>query len=250
MAAFQPSKVFAELIKSSNSSPPKAKRAHLDGQAGLASGISKEREIQVWATGEMSLKPDRCRLCIKVTSTKDSIDEAKTSVSRRVDYVFQTLHNHGVKESDLQEYKTTQRVESAYKVNVELHVQFSDFQKCQSVSNLLVEKLDETVHVGLPEFYHTAQSLENLRRQASVLAIHNAKQKAQEIACLVHQAVGRPTVIQEEEVKEWEGGSDDIDNLNSTSIQQRISSKTVSVSCKVFVSFDLKPKVKTKYVNE
>lgn len=97
MAAFQPSKVFAELMKSSNSSPPKAKRAHLDGQAGLASAMSKEREIQVWATGEMSLKPDRCRLCIRVTSTKDNIDEAKTSVSRRVDYVVQTLHNHGVK---------------------------------------------------------------------------------------------------------------------------------------------------------
>lgn len=84
-----------------------------------------------------------------------------------------------------------------------------------------------------------------------MLAIHNAKLKAQEIACLVHQAVGRPTVIREEEVKEWEGGCDDnMDNLNPTSIQQRISSKTVSVSCKVFVSFDLKPKAKTKHVAE
>jgi len=34
------------------------------------------------------------------------------------------------------------------------------------------------------------------RQQASLLAVHNAKQKAQEMAKFVHQAVGKPICIQ------------------------------------------------------
>ena len=85
------------------------------------------------------------------------------------------------------------------------------------------------------------------RQQASLLAVHNAKQKAQEMAGFVHQAVGKPISIQEEESKEWEGqveGGADLEPRPT--IQQRMSQATVTVSCRVNVTFELKPKVKTK----
>lgn len=67
------------------------------------------------------------------------------------------------------------------------------------------------------------------------------------MAKFVHQAVGRPISIQEEESKEWEGQIEGISDIETNpTIQQRISQATVTVSCKVNVTFELKAKVKTK----
>ena len=54
-------------------------------------------EVQVVGTGEVFLAPDRCRLSISVSSQKADVDEVKNSVTRRLDYITQVMHNHGVK---------------------------------------------------------------------------------------------------------------------------------------------------------
>ena len=46
-----------------------------------------------------------------------------------------------------------QRIDGLYQLDAEVTANFVDFKKCQTVSNFLVEKLDESVRVGLPEFY-------------------------------------------------------------------------------------------------
>ena len=56
-----------------------------------------------------------------------------------------------------------QRIDGLYQLDAEVTANFVDFKKCQTVSNFLVEKLDESVRVGLPEFYQSPQRLENLR---------------------------------------------------------------------------------------
>ena len=60
-------------------------------------------------------------------------------------------------------HKAMRRVETMYEMDAEVVVVFLDFHKCQSACNLLVEKLDETVTVNLPEFYHAGTTLETLR---------------------------------------------------------------------------------------
>lgn len=60
-----------------------------------------ERTIDVWATGLITLKPDRAMVNIKVSTSqgKETASDAKNSVTRRSDYVIQTLHTHNVKVS-------------------------------------------------------------------------------------------------------------------------------------------------------
>ena len=48
-------------------------------------------------------------------------------------------------------------------MDCEVQAVFVDIGKCQTVSNLLVEKLDESVTVCLPQFYHASTTLQNLR---------------------------------------------------------------------------------------
>ena len=85
------------------------------------------------------------------------------------------------------------------------------------------------------------------RKQASLLAVRNAKQKAAEIAKILHGAVGKVIAIREESTNEWEGPSDvTLEPDLPASIQQRISLATVHVSTKVTVAFELRTKGKQK----
>ena len=92
---------------------------------------------------------------------QDSVEDVKTSVNRRVDYILQTLRSHHVK--DYRMSTTLNRNEKAYRLDVEVNIEFSDFAKCEQVCNLLVEKLDETVKVSSPVLYHSPAKLELLR---------------------------------------------------------------------------------------
>ena len=68
-----------------------------------------------------------------------------------------------LQETDIHVTKVLQRQDGLYVMDTEVVVHFIDFNKCQSISNFLVEKLDESVKVTVPEFYHSPQRLENLR---------------------------------------------------------------------------------------
>ena len=64
---------------------------------GSVTTLKHVNEVQVVGTGEVFLAPDRCRLAISVSSQKADVDEVKNSVTRRLDYITQVMHNHGVK---------------------------------------------------------------------------------------------------------------------------------------------------------
>ncbi|KAK3098939.1 hypothetical protein FSP39_024481 [Pinctada imbricata] len=245
MSGFKPSQAYASILGSPQKNNNQKNILSVDEENQLTDASVSSRVITVSAVGEVTLPPDRCKLTVRVSSEKESVQDVKDSVSRRVDYIIQTLHNHNLKDADIQIYKSMRRVESMYHMDTEIQVMFADLHKCQSVSNLLVEKLDETVTVNLPEFSHSSVTLQNLRQQASLLAIHNAKQKAQEMAKFVHQAVGRPISVQEQDSQEWQGPTEIMEDPEKVpSLQQKLSLSTVTVRSKVAVTFELKPKVK------
>ncbi|XP_067674315.1 interleukin-1 receptor-associated kinase 1-binding protein 1-like [Haliotis asinina] len=245
MASYRPVRVFAEMQNRPVEKSPHKIIQFDDNRAACEPVSPGDRQIRVTAVGEVSQPPDLCRFTVRVTSKKDNPQDAKNSVARRLDYIVQTLQNHGIKEEDLHIHKHLSRSDSLFVMETEVGVKFGDIKKSESVSNLLVEKLDDTVTVSLPEFFHTNQSLESLRKQASLVAIHNAKQKAQEMARFVHLSVGRPVYIMEEDSQEIEGHTDtNSDSVTMTTIQERISNATITVRSRVSASFELKPKVK------
>uniref|UniRef100_A0A7N4Q135 Interleukin 1 receptor associated kinase 1 binding protein 1 n=1 Tax=Sarcophilus harrisii TaxID=9305 RepID=A0A7N4Q135_SARHA len=185
------------------------------------------REVHVSGSAEMSCGPDRALVTMKVSSTKNSAAEAKNSVGRRLDYITQNLQ----------------------KPDVQVCITFTEFGKMQDVCNLLVEKLDNSVIISPPQFYHTSGAIENLRRQVCLCAVGNAWRKAQEVCQLVGQSLGKPLLIKEEETKEWEGQIDNqqlSDLAGSLSIQQKIQTATIFASSRVFLNFEVKKKEKKK----
>lgn len=58
---------------------------------------SSNRTVTVYATGEFSLPPDKVKLTVIVKSVKNTIEDAKHSTARRVEYILQTLRNNSIK---------------------------------------------------------------------------------------------------------------------------------------------------------
>ena len=56
-----------------------------------------KRSISVNAAGEFSLPPDKVKLTVVIKSIKENINDAKQSVIRRYDYVYQTLRKNRIK---------------------------------------------------------------------------------------------------------------------------------------------------------
>ncbi|XP_006214409.4 interleukin-1 receptor-associated kinase 1-binding protein 1 [Vicugna pacos] len=249
------SRVFVELVPwtdrgrennlvSGGETLPALRRPLSSAQAQTSS-----REVHVSGTAEVSASPDRAQVAVRVSSTKEAAAEAKKSVCRRLDYITQTLQQQGVQSENVTVTKDFKRVESAYHMEAEVCITFTEFGKMQNICNFLVEKLDSSVVISQPQFYHTPGSVENLRRQACLVAVENAWRKAQGVCNLVGQTLGKPLLIKEEETKEWEGQIDDHQSprlSSSPTVQQKIKSATIHAASRVFVTFEVKGKEKKK----
>lgn len=208
-------------------------------------GTAGEREVQVSATAEVSALPDRARVCVLVGSRKEAAVQAKGSVIRRLDYIVQSVRGHGVQEENITVTKDFRRIENGYQMEAEISVIFSDFAKMEDLCNLLVEKLDSSVIIGSPQYFHTSEAVENIRRQACLRAVANSRRKAFDVCRLLGQSLGRPLIIREEETNETEGVASEQgtpDDARPLTIQQQISNASVTVYSKVFVTFELKSK--------
>ncbi|KPP61890.1 interleukin-1 receptor-associated kinase 1-binding protein 1-like [Scleropages formosus] len=183
----------------------------------------------------MSRPPDRATLCIRVRSRKECVGDVTDSVSRRLEYILQTLRQRQVKPTSCPAAQVT--------------VVFTDFVKMQDVSNTLVEKLDRSVCVSVPQFSHSAEHIDRLRRETCVAAVASAQHKARDVCRLLGQALGRPLFVREEESREWTGGVGERDgggedDGGDASLQQQLTQASVTVFSRVSASFQIQPKNK------
>ncbi|XP_026520920.1 interleukin-1 receptor-associated kinase 1-binding protein 1 isoform X1 [Notechis scutatus] len=237
--AVSPARVFAELVSSpKDDEPPRA-----------AEGGPFGREVHVNGSAELSAGPDRAKVTVYLRSRKGEAGAARGSVTRRLDYVTQTVRQRGgISENDVTVTKNFSRIENAYKMEAEVCIIFTDFGKMQDTCNHLVEKLDKSVIISSPHFYHTMEAVDTLRRQVCVSAVRSAQQKAQEVCQLFGHSVGKPLLIKEEEVKESEGHLEDhTDNSPDLfSFQQKLQSATIHISSRVFAIFEIKGEKRKK----
>ncbi|XP_037750284.1 interleukin-1 receptor-associated kinase 1-binding protein 1 [Chelonia mydas] len=243
-----PARVFAELL-----APPLGGRGReSEPVPGLPGGRSAPvppgREVHVSGSAELRAAPDRARVSIRLGSRKGEAGEARSSVSRRLEYIAQSARQRGVQEENVTVTKDFRRVENAYQMEAEVCITFSDFGKMQNICNLLVEKLGSSVIISPPHFYHTAEAVDTLRRQVCLAAVGNTRRKAQEVCRLFGQSLGKPLLIREEEMKEWEGQIDShpSNSSDTLTVQQRIQSATIYASSKVFAIFEIKGREKRK----
>ncbi|KAM9783139.1 interleukin-1 receptor-associated kinase 1-binding protein 1 homolog [Neosynchiropus ocellatus] len=197
------------------------------------------RKVMVTGTAEVCYPADRATLRVSVGSSKDSVDLATSSVSRRLEYILQTLRQHDVSNQDTTVRKLLHREENFYKMDAEVTVTFSDFEKMERINSVLLEKLDRSVTVGVPQFFHSAERLSQLRERACVAAVESAQQKASKVSQLLGQTLGSPQLVTEEETKEWRTEEED-GGQGAASASRLPYVPKITVSARVSVCFGLR----------
>ncbi|NXH48054.1 IKBP1 protein, partial [Dicaeum eximium] len=228
------SRVFAELDLAPSPAP----------QGRVGSPALPGREVHVSGSAELSARPDRARVSLRLGSRKEAAEAARSSVSRRLQYIAHSARLHGVPEENMTVTEDFSRVENTYQMEAEVCIIFSDFGKMQNVCNLLIEKLGTSVTINPPHFYYTPEAIDTLRRQVCVAAVGNTRRKAQEVCRLFGQMLGKPLLIKEEETKEWGGHIDShlSHSDDSQTLQERIQNAAAYASCRVFAVFEIKGK--------
>lgn len=128
----------------------------LKGPAHSGETTSVLRTITVHASSEVSCPPDSFSLAISVTSTKDSAEAAQNSVNRRTEYILQVLRNNSIKGKQVKKSTDVTRVnEDEVCVRVCISVQTGSLEACEAARNVLIEKMDATVHCSTIDLLHS-----------------------------------------------------------------------------------------------
>ncbi|XP_022626057.1 interleukin-1 receptor-associated kinase 1-binding protein 1 [Seriola dumerili] len=209
---------------------------------------NRVREVQVTGTAEVCCPADQVSVRVTVGNSKESVDEVTNSVSRRLEYIIQSVRQHGISDKDTSVRRLLHREADLYHMDAEVVVTFSDFEKMERVCGVLLEKLDKSVCVGTPQFYHSAECLSQLRRRVCVSAVENAQQKACEVSQLLGQSLGPPLLVREEETKEWRNEDEEYGSTGqgAASLSHLPFIPKITASSRVSVSFSLRDRSRKK----
>ncbi|XP_060908483.1 interleukin-1 receptor-associated kinase 1-binding protein 1 homolog [Labrus mixtus] len=243
-AATQPA-AGREYVGNVNEQGPEVRAVHRQSPGNYGNRL---REVQVTGAAEVCCPADRVSVRVSVGSSKDSVNEVTNSVSRRLEYILQTVRQHGGSDKDTAVRRFLHREADQYNMNAEVMVTFSDFENMEQVCSVLLEKLDKSVCVGTPQFYHSAECLSQMRRRACVVAVENAQQKACEVSLLLGQTLGPPILIREEETKEWRNEEEEEEGRGQSvgSLPHLPCTPTITASSQVSVSFSLRDRGRKK----
>uniref|UniRef100_T1IVJ9 non-specific serine/threonine protein kinase n=1 Tax=Strigamia maritima TaxID=126957 RepID=T1IVJ9_STRMM len=156
----------------------------------------KDNVVEVKASAEIRLPPDRAVVSIQVFSMKDNAKDAKNSVDRRTSYIFQTLRSHAIKDVEFMSH--LKRDEMNFTMTTQVTVKFTDFAACLKIVNLLAEKLDRSVKITEPVFYHSTKSLQAARKDVCIKAAQIARDKAQELSRIFSATLGKLLSVRED----------------------------------------------------
>eukprot|EP00111_Clytia_hemisphaerica_P010736 TCONS_00031368-protein len=250
MALESPSQLFAQL-QTKEDSPPQ-----------LTQTANGQRLLMLRDVGTASSNPDRIKCIISCSSCKNTSEEAKSSTTRRVDYIKQTLRNHSVSEKQYSAHSllsttSSDSNENKFVMSAEVCVVFHDTDTYEKAVSFLVEKLETSIRVSEAVFYVSPEKISDLRRQACLNAVRNCRTKALSIAQYLNQTLGSAVTVREEDTSEIVGNSTSHEpnahQLTSdkhafdhviSSIQRKIADGTVNVSVNVYMEFECKERTR------
>ena len=125
-----------------------------------------KRIISVFSSGEVTSLPDVIQFIVTVQSTKETIEEAQASVKRRTDYIAQVVRKNGVKSdgvtisTEVSKSKENEQEELSERATVctNVVIKCDTLSKCETIKNVLVEKMDSSVQFSPVSFCHSTEA--------------------------------------------------------------------------------------------
>lgn len=144
-------------------------KAEGDGSDRKLDTVDGKSTISVHSSGEVTSLPDVIEFTITVHSCKETVEDAQTSVKRRTDYIAQVARKNGIKNSEItvctevskgvgKETEPGDLIGSWAGVCTEVVIKCDSLLQCETVRNILVEKMDSSVRFSHVSFCHSTEA--------------------------------------------------------------------------------------------
>ncbi|MCX6799714.1 MAG: SIMPL domain-containing protein [Candidatus Falkowbacteria bacterium] len=164
----------------------------------IGNDIKDHNSISISGEGEVITTPDIANIQLGLNTEKNSISEAQKENTNLMNKIIDTLKNKfQIAEKDIQtanyfmtpnyDWKDNQRLLKSYSVSQTLNVKIRDLNKISDILQLAGEyNLNQVDSLSF-----TVDKPEELKQQARIKALENAKQKAENLAKIMGVKLGK-----------------------------------------------------------
>ncbi|CAB1353315.1 unnamed protein product [Coregonus sp. 'balchen'] len=212
--ASSPSRVFAALLPAAGDIYRDENEPGMGGHTVTVQQTQNSaRGVQVTGSAEVSCPADRATVSVSFKNSKETVNDVTNSISRRGEELTVTRNIY--------------RADDLY--------------------HMEAQKLDKSVCVSVPHFYHSEECLSLLRRRVCVAAAENARLKASEMSSMLGQTLGHPLLVREEEATERrDAGRERVMEGGEGRRGEGVHRPSITATSRVFVTFNLRPKDRTR----
>lgn len=208
----------------------------------------KSPSIEVYGTAQVKVVPDIINFSLSVSTDNNNVLAAKNDNDRSVNKIIDLLKDRGIPEKDIQtsgirvnkNYRYDEN-EKVKEFSVENYITFrlKDISKYYDITTELI-KIE---HVSITYSNFDYSNIIETRKHAREQALLAAKSKAEEMAQVLGQDIGKTLWISEEPVYDYYYGNQ-FNNVTQQGTQNYTSSYglqegTINVEAKVKVIFEI-----------
>lgn len=168
----------------------------------ISSVVTQKTDLfSVSGEGKVTVVPDTATTNIGITVSKSNIKQAQAEANIIINKITSELKKLGIKDTDIKtqnyyvypQYNTNKI--DGYQVNISLFVTVRDLEKINQVLDIAVA--NNANNIGGINLAVNENKQKELEKEARVMAIKNAKEKAEELAKLSGMTLGKIVNVQE-----------------------------------------------------
>lgn len=202
--------------------------------------------IEVFGTAVVKVSPDIMNFALTINTKNINVLAAKNENDRSLNRVLDVLKDRGIPDKDIQTggirvFTNNSSIDDKpvkeYSVGNSVVFILRDIVKYYDITTELI-KID---NVNITQSTYDYSNIVETRKHAREQAMKSAKLKAEELAAILNQSVGKPLMISEEQVYDGYPNPFNVStqqNINYSSVYT-LQEGTISVEAKVKLLFEL-----------
>lgn len=167
----------------------------------------KETTFNTTGDAEITAVPDEAQVRLGIDVKRSTVVEAQSSANETINSISDAIKKLGIDKEDIQtqnyrvspeyDYKSPERRITGYRVNTQIVVKITDFEKLNQVIDIATSL--GANQVGGISFSLSEEKQDELKKEARKVAIAEAKDSAAELAKLAGIKLGRVVNVSESE---------------------------------------------------
>jgi uncharacterized protein YggE len=186
------------------------------------------RTVSVTGNGSVNLTPDMASFNVQVSETRDTTSEALNAMNEKTSTIFDILDAYNIENKDRKtnsinlrtdyDWVDSKQVVVGQVASQSINVKLRDLDQLGSI----IDKLSTVNEINLGSINYNTEDTDEAETEARIMAVEDAREKAQSIADAENMTLGLPISIN--------NSSSDLNIRNYPNMMEAVSLKSVSTS--------------------